>query len=508
MKTIPSGVQGLDEIIAGGFIRPSTMLVAGPAGSGKTTFVMQSLFNAVVEQGDVGLFMPTISEPVAMVNNFMSQYSFYNFEAFEKKRLHYKDLSEVVGENWKIIIDEIRSIMEQISPKWVVIDPLTVLGYGLSDMEHRQFLNELFATVKGWDTMVLATGEFTRENLMESPYSYMVDGIIFLGTEEAPCPGSRYAEVLKLRGKPNIPGRHFFRIEPSGLHIYPRILPTREAVTTLTPSTDARKSTGVKGYDEMVGGGFIPGSTNLIAGSAGTGKTVFGLSFISAGLKKNEKGVVVVFEESPSKTMRDAEALGIPLTKWFKEDKVKILYYPPGDSHPEEVGWGIRNALETWEEEGEGGEKVRLLFDSMSGFSNMVGDDSRLMTYLSNLDAYLSGRGVTSVFTANLPDVMGDFTLGDLRNAMVMDSATILRYVEVESSVNRFLAVLMMKGSDHQKDIRQYTVDEGEIQVMEKFHGLEGLLSGSARKATSTHLTKVLREALPEAQRHLFEEKD
>ena len=499
MKTVPSGIEGLNDILNGGFLKPSVVLVAGPAGSGKTTFVMQSLFNAVVNNDEIGLFMPTISEPVAMVNNFMSQYSFYDISVFEKKRLFFSDLSEVTGTDWRDIIKEIRAVMEKISPSWVVIDPLTVLGYGLSDMEHRQFLNELFATIKGWNAMVLVTGEFTRERLMESPYSYMVDGIIFLGTNRDACPGSRYMEVMKLRGKPTISGQHFFRIEPAGIRTYPRVLPIREMAMTSAKRT--RVATGVHGYDEMLGGGYLSGSTNLIAGSAGTGKTMFGLSFIAAGVKKGEKGLIVVFEESPAKTARDAEGLGIPMAKWVDEGMVNILYYPAGDSHPEEVAWGIKNAVE---DEKDGKEPKRLFFDSLSGFSNMVENERRLNTYLSNMDAYLSGRGVTSVFTANLQNVKGDFALGALRNAVVMDSATILRYVEVESSVNRFLAVLMMKGSDHQKEIRQYAFEKGSIHVMEKFHGLEGLLSGSARQSTGDRFAKVLREALPKSQRHLL----
>ncbi|MDG6220077.1 MAG: ATPase domain-containing protein [Candidatus Thermoplasmatota archaeon] len=499
MKTISTGIPGLDEILGGGFIKPSVVMVAGPAGSGKTTFAVQSLFNAVVEKGEKGLFMPTISEPVAMVNNFMSQYSFYDLSVFEKRNMLFCDMSTVAGTEWEDIVKEIRVVMEKNSPSWVVIDPLTVLGYGMSDMEHRHFLNELFATIKGWNAMVLVTGEFTRERLVESPYSYMVDGIIYLGTDHVHCPGSRYVEIIKQRGKKTVPGRHFFRIGPAGIHVYPRVLPTRE--TCITPGKRSRYKTGIKGYDYMLGGGYLSGSTNMVAGSGGTGKTMFGLTFIAEGVKADQRGLVVVFEESPAKTVRDAEGLGMPLSQWVESRMVQFLYYPAGDSHPEEVAWGIKSIVEQAAKDGK--PIKRLFFDSLSGFANIVPDERSLNNYLANLDAYLSGSGVTSVFTANLPEVMGDFALGALRNAIVMDSATILRYVEVESTVNRFLAVLMMKGSDHQKDIRQYVFEGGTINVLEKFHGLEGLLSGTARK-TSGDVANVLREALPESQRHFL----
>ncbi|MCD6461762.1 MAG: hypothetical protein J7L61_03370 [Thermoplasmata archaeon] len=493
MRTISSGIPGLDEVLRGGFFKPSVVMVAGPAGSGKTTFVMQSLFN-VGKKGIKGLFMPTISEPVAMVNNYMAQYGFYDLAPFEKHILEFKDLSSYISAGWKESVEAIREALERYSPEWVVIDPLTVLGYGMEDMERRNFLNELFATLKGWDTMVLVTGEFTRDRLMESPYSYMVDGIIFLDMDREAYPGSRSLEVVKLRGKNVIPGRHLFRIEEEGIRVYPRIMPSKEMDFSLVERV--RVSTGIPGYDEMLGGGLLRGSTNLLVGSPGTGKTIFALSFLSAGLRQGEKGVMAVFEESPAKIIRDGEGMGLPVKRWVDEGRLELLYYPPGDSHPDEVTWGIRNAVEDRE-------ASRVVMDSLSGFGAMVGGERRMNIYLSNLDSYLSSHGVTTLLTAGLPELGGE-GVGGIRQAAVMDSITLLRYVEFESKVDRFLAVLMMKGSDHQKEIREYTISKEGVKVLEKFEGLEGLLSGTARRTmTDTH--RILREALPESQRHLLE---
>jgi circadian clock protein KaiC len=291
MKQVISGISGLDDIIGGGLVRPSIILIAGVTGTGKTTSTMQSIFNAARED-EICMYITAMSEPIAMINNFMSKFSFYNISLMGKGNVKYLPLNHVhIKEGTLAIMKEIERNIEIIKPDRIVIDPVNVLTTWMDEVEKREFYYDLFIKMKEWNSLVLVTCELSEEEIWKDEISYIVDGIIYLSNERYRDKRVRYMEVLKMRGQEYQSGRHTYNITKDGLVIHPSLHPGER-----TKLQFKRINTGINGLDKMTCGGLVKGTNILLSGGSGTGKTLIGLQFLLAGTSIGETGVFVSFE--------------------------------------------------------------------------------------------------------------------------------------------------------------------------------------------------------------------
>src|SRR5574341_328588 len=305
MKQVATGIKGLDKILDGGFLRPSIVLVAGPAGTGKTTFVMQSLFNAA-KKDEICMYITALSEPIAMINNFMSRFSFYNISLLGKGNVKYVPIDiEIIRKGTEAIIREMEKNIETIKPDRIVIDPVNVFTMGQDEESRRRFYYDFFTIMKGWNALVLLTGEFTADALAENALSYLVDGVIHISYEPFYDSNIRYLNVLKMRGQDFHGGKHSCKIARDGFVVFPRLTAgVRNSIVK------ERLSTGVKGLNQMTCGGIPRGSAVLLSGSSGTGKTILGIQFITSGLSRKEHGVIVSLEEDAVQIRENSKLFG------------------------------------------------------------------------------------------------------------------------------------------------------------------------------------------------------
>ncbi len=238
-----------------------------------------------------------------------------------------------------------------------------------------------------------------------------------------------------------------------------------------------RVQTGINGLDEMLGGGFLKETANLIEGAPGTGKTTLGMQFIYNGIVKyNEPGIIITFEEFPKQYYYDAAAFGWDFKKLEDEGLLKIIMTSPEVSKLDigSVGGMIEQNIDQM------GAK-RIVVDSMTHFSRLTQDPVELRSLEFDFINALKREQLTSVLTRESPVLLGEST-EDSSIGFVVDSYLILRYVEIESAIRKALLVLKMRGSDHAKDIRQYDIIENGVEVQSRFEGQEGILSGSPRR--------------------------
>lgn len=244
--------------------------------------------------------------------------------------------------------------------------------------------------------------------------------------------------------------------------------------------TDNRIKTGIAGFDDMLGGGFIPQSANLIEGAPGTGKSTLGMQFIYNGIVQfDEPGLIITFEEFPQQYYHDAASLGWDFAKLEKEGMLKIIMTSPEVSRQdmENVGGIIETYIAQM------GIK-RVLVDSITHFERLTEESTELRTLQYGFVNALKREGVTSLLTKESPALLGDAPEGDNEIAFVVDSYSILRYVEIDSAISKAMLVLKMRGSDHAKDIRQYEINvQNGFQLKSKFEGQEGILSGNPRRS-------------------------
>jgi circadian clock protein KaiC len=235
-----------------------------------------------------------------------------------------------------------------------------------------------------------------------------------------------------------------------------------------------RVKTGIKGLDEMLHGGFLPHTANLVEGAPGTGKTTLGMQFICNGITLyDEPGIILTFEEFPQQYYRDAAAFGWDFKALEQEGRLKVIMTSPEVSKIdlEQVGGMIETLTN------EMGAR-RILVDSLSHFEKLTEDPVELRAIQYSFINALKREGLTAVLTNESPALLGA-AQGEESISFVVDSYILLRYVEIESAIHKALLVLKLRGSDHAKDIRQFEITPQGIEVQAKFEGREGIMSGS-----------------------------
>lgn len=240
-----------------------------------------------------------------------------------------------------------------------------------------------------------------------------------------------------------------------------------------------RVKTGIKGLDQMLGGGFLPQTANLIEGAPGTGKTTLGMQYIYNGATEfNEPGLIITFEEFPQQYYHDAMAFGWDFPKLEKDGLLKVIMTSPEVSKLdlESVGGMIETHIAQM------GVR-RVLVDSITHFERLTQDPIELRELEYSFINALKREGVTSLLTRESNALLGEALEGDSSVGFVVDSYVLLRYVEIESAIQKALLVLKMRGSDHAKDIQQYEITPTGIELKSKFEGQEGIMSGSPRRS-------------------------
>jgi circadian clock protein KaiC len=240
---------------------------------------------------------------------------------------------------------------------------------------------------------------------------------------------------------------------------------------------NVRVKTDIKGLDEMLQGGFLPQTANLVEGPPGTGKSTFGMQFIYNGIRlHDEPGLILTFEEFPQQYYRDAESFGWDFRQLEREGKLRVIMTSPEVSRSdlESVGGTIETLAR------EMGAR-RILVDSISHFDQLAPDPTDFRATVYGFVNALKREGLTSILTRESPVLLGG---EEEKNsiAFIVDSYIMLRYVEIESAMRKALLILKLRGSDHAKDIRQFEITNHGIEILSRFEGQEGIMSGSPRR--------------------------
>ena len=250
-----------------------------------------------------------------------------------------------------------------------------------------------------------------------------------------------------------------------------------------------RMKTGIPGLDEMLRGGLIPETATLVEGAPGTGKTTLGMQFIHHGIvAHDEPGIILTFEQFPSQYYRDALSFGWDFKKLEEEGKLRIIMTSPevSQAYLEEAGGQIEELAR------EMGAR-RILVDSISHFERLARDPVHLRQTIYSFINGLKRERLTALLTRESPALLGEAEGQEENIPFVVDTYILLRYVEMDSAIHKALLVLKMRGSDHDKDIRQFTITSHGIEVQSRFEGREGIMSGNPRRMAESFVEAFVR---------------
>jgi circadian clock protein KaiC len=474
----PTGIQGLDEITGGGLPRGRTTLVCGGAGCGKTLLGVEFLVRGITAYEEPGLLVAFEETPEELAGNVRSL-GFDLDDLVRRKRLAidfvWLDRSEVeeAGDyDLEGLFIRMGHAIDRIGAKRVVLDSVETLFGGLANTAVlRAELRRLFRWLKDRGVTAIVTGErgegaLTRHGLEE----YVSDCVILLDHRVEDQVSTRRLRVVKYRGSIHGTNEYPFLIDRDGISVLP--------ITSLGlqhPASRERVSSGIARLDAMLGGrGYFRGSTVLVSGTAGTGKTSVAAHFVQAACERGERCLYLAFEESPDQIIRNMRSIGLDLEPWVRKGVLRF--------HATRASlYGLELHLATVHRVvGQYDPRV-VVIDPINNLIR-VGDRRDVTAMLTRLIDFLKGRGITAALTSmTAPDEALETTDADISS--LVDTWLLLRHIELEGERNRALYVLKSRGMAHSNQVREFLLTDRGVELIDVYLGAEGVLTGSARQA-------------------------
>jgi len=478
LEKSPTGVSGLDEITDGGLPKGRPTLICGSAGSGKTLLSMQFLAQGAILYDEPGVFMAFEESEDDLAKNFSSLgIDLEDLSARKKVLLDYVhvDSSEITetGEyDLEGLFIRLGSAIDSIGARRVVIDTIEVLFSGFqNEAILRSELRRLFRWLKDRGVTAIVTGErgektLTRYGLEE----YVADCVISLDARMEEQIATRRLRIVKYRGSKHGTNEYPFLIEDHGISVMP--------ITSMGLDHHAyteRVSSGIDRLDAMLGGqGYYRGSSILISGTAGTGKTSFAAQFANAACRRGERCLYFAFEESPSQVVRNMRSIGIDLQPWVESGLLQIHASRP-------MAFGLESHLVEMRRIVDGFLPGSVIIDPISNLVN-VGTEGDVRSMLTRLIDYLKTKGITTLCTSLINSDSG-IEAGQGISSL-MDTWLSLRFIESDSERNRGLSVMKSRGMAHSNQIREYLLTSSGVVLKDVYLGpAGGLLMGMSRAA-------------------------
>jgi circadian clock protein KaiC len=476
-ERMPTGIPGLDEAVHGGLIMQNSYLIVGGPGTGKTILSFQWLLEGV-RRGESALYI-TLAEPGGKIERNVRSFGWRlegiemvdltppaansNSPEAEYQVFHPSEVERTPV--WQGIYDAV----EKHKPTRLVIDSITQLRY-LSTDEY-QFRKQMLSLVSFLGACGCTSFLVFEPNEMERETSVAlaVDGIIRLHREVSPnrVIGLRSIEVQKLRGSDFMSGLHQMRIGAQGVSIFPHRV---EKPGEVKPG-EKLLSTGIPHLDDLLGGGLESGTTTIVTGPAGAGKSTLGMKFLSRSVAAGDPVVLYAFEESAQSIVKRCEGVGMPVREMIDAGTLSIVRINPMELYPDEFLGMVREAVERE------GRRV-VMVDSLRGYELAMEEFGTMVANISNLVTYLNGRGVTTLLINEVENITGDLKATEFAVSYVADNIILMRYAEYNSRVIKIIACLKKRLGTFEPELRELHITSEGIGVSEKLENLRGILTG------------------------------
>lgn len=491
LEKAPTGIRGLDEVTGGGLPRGRPTLVTGPAGSGKTLFGIEFLVRGAVDYGEPGVLLAFEERADELATNVVSLG--WDLDRLQEKGLLvvdalHLDPAEVVetgAYDLEGLFIRLAYAVDAVKARRVVLDTVEILFGALKEEGIiRSELGRLFRWLKERGLTAVVTGErgdglFTRRGIEE----YVSDCVIVLDNRVQEQYSTRRLRVVKYRGSLHGTDEYPFLITDRGLEVVP--------ITSLGLAHDApaeRLSSGIERLDYMLGGGIFRGSTMLVSGAAGTGKTTLAATFAVAACERGERVLYVSFEEAPAQVRRNMASPGLDLGRWIDGGQLSF--------------WAVRSSALGLE--GHLGALIRkvlehgpslVVLDAMTSLGH-VGTAADVASLVIRVVDFLKSRGSTAIITA-----LGPGESSAMLVSSIMDTWLLIRNVEANGERNRLLFVLKSRGSAHSNQVREFLITDQGIELLEVPVGPQGALVGSARLAQDAERRATMARRSAEVER-------
>lgn len=468
LPRLPSGVPGLETLLKGGFLCGGMYMLIGRPGAGKTILGNQICFNHVAKGGRA-IYVTLLTESHARLLASLQQMSFFDGRQVANSLTYLSAYQALEGEGLDGLLRLLSLSIKKHEATLLVVDGLVTAA---SDLALKKFIHDLQMLVEflGCTTLLLTGAKDVDSNY---PERTMVDGLLQLTATRSGMRVVRQIEVLKHRGSNAILGAHFFDISQDGIAIHPR----SEAILGRAEHPEkggAPLPTGISSLDRMLYGGVQAGSTTLLLGSPGSGKTLVGSSFLHAGAAAGEQALYFGFYEPPDRLVAKAKRVGLPLDAAIAAGSLEVVWQPPLEQVADALAERLLNIVRT--------RKVQRLFiDGLSGFERALVHEGRASEFFTALSNELRALGVTTIVSEGMKDFVGsDIEIVVPGVSGIADNLILLRYVELRSQLRRLVSIRKVREGRYDSSAREFIIDHRGVRVASTEKSAASVLSGGS----------------------------
>jgi circadian clock protein KaiC len=493
VQKIRTLIEGFDDISHGGLPGARTTLVSGTSGTGKTLIAVQFLYNGIIHFDEPGIFVTFEESPADIIKN---AYSFgWNLQKLvDEGKLFILDASpdpegqDVVGNfDLSAIIERIQYAVRKYKAKRVSIDSVTALfqQYDAASIVRREIFR-LVARLKQVGVTTIMTTERIDEYGPVARFGveeFVSDNVAIVRNVLEGERRRRTIEILKLRGTTHMKGEYPFTITNEGISIFPL-----GAMRLTQRSSNARVSSGLATLDEMCGGGFFKDSIILATGATGTGKTLLVSKFLQNACNNGERAILFAYEESRAQLSRNAYSWGTNFEELEQRGLLKILC-----AYPESAG--LEDHLQIIKSEIAEFKPSRIAIDSLSALARGVSNNA-FRQFVIGVTGFAKQEEITGFFTNTTDQFMGTQSITDSHISTITDTILMLQYVEIRGEMTRAINVFKMRGSWHDKGIREYVITEKGADIRDSLRNFERIITGSPTRISvdeKSELSRIIR---------------
>ena len=470
-----TGISGLDDVLSGGLSRRHTFLMEGEPGSGKTTIALQFLLQGAAG-GERALYI-TMSETESELRDGAASHGWSLppaigiielvppeslLESERQTLIHASELE--LGESVERLLKEVN----RVKPDRIVVDSLSELRLlAQSSLRYRRQVLTLKHHFARLGATVLLLDDLTTDTTDKTVHS-VAHGVIRL-EQLAPAYGAdrRRLRVLKYRGTAFRGGFHDFSIGDKGVDVFPRLV----AAEHKTGFARRELKSGNAALDALLGGGIESGSSTLLIGPSGTGKSLLAMTFIAAAVARGEKAAIFAFDEEIGLLFKRMKAFGIDLQAFRDRGDIIVEQVDTAELSPGEFSHRVRAAVD------EQGIKT-VVIDSLTGYETAMPEEHALALHLHEILLYLNRQGVTTLVTVAQHGLLGDMGT-PVEVTYLADTVILLRYFEADGDIRRAISVLKKRTGAHESTIREYRIGDGGLQLGDPLRGFQGVLQGA-----------------------------
>jgi circadian clock protein KaiC len=467
---VKTGIMGLDAVMLGGIPRTNVIVVQGVTGTGKTLMGVEFVYRGVVQYDEPGLIVVFETSPDKLIRD-AAEFGWNLAELQEEKKLQIIFTSpQVFDQELRLPDSLLLETASEMRARRIFVDGVGLLNTaevcGDPERRHyRELLQQLMESLNRENltaVLSLEIGSSSDSIVAKEMTDFLADTVIQLERERFGRRTLRSLQVLKSRGQDYEAGEHTLHITGGrGLEVFRRVQAPLRANSKQPTSSTKRSVIGVDAIDTLIGGGIFDGSTTMVVGLSGVGKTVLGTQILREGsLRQKTRGLLISLDEHPAQIIRNAQTLGLNLEEQVANGTIQIMFESPQELDVDSHYARIVQHVEEYDIQ-------RLVIDGMTSYSTAIGDISVYRDFFHAIVAYSKHRLMTTFFNYENPEFLGISSyMPDFPVSSIVDNLILMSLVEINNSLHRCISVVKSRGSKHSFDTREFVIGQGGISLV------------------------------------------